>query len=100
MYPLGEKEVVVSFEAVIAGRLVGVQIQNRGKLKECCLDCCPGSGLEGHCGNGLEWGCCGSSSLDIQCTNGEEGGFKNKCTGEEKSSVVIMSGSTNFPGSH
>ncbi|XP_073347675.1 von Willebrand factor A domain-containing protein 5B1 [Pagrus major] len=70
VYPLGEKEVVVGFEAVIAGRLVGVQIQNRGKLKDCCLDCCPGSGLEGHCGSGQEWGCCGSSSLDMQCTNG------------------------------
>ncbi|XP_056246961.1 von Willebrand factor A domain-containing protein 5B2 isoform X4 [Seriola aureovittata] len=70
VYPLGEKEVVVGFEAAIAGRLVGVQIQNRGKLKDCCLDCCPGTGLEGHCGNGREWGCCGSSSHDIQCTNG------------------------------
>uniref|UniRef100_A0A3B5AS85 von Willebrand factor A domain containing 5B2 n=1 Tax=Stegastes partitus TaxID=144197 RepID=A0A3B5AS85_9TELE len=69
VYPLGEKEVVVGFEAVIAGRLVGVQIQNRGKLKDCCLDCCPASGLDGHCGNGREWGCCGSSSLDMQCTN-------------------------------
>uniref|UniRef100_A0A3B4FQT6 von Willebrand factor A domain-containing protein 5B2-like n=1 Tax=Pundamilia nyererei TaxID=303518 RepID=A0A3B4FQT6_9CICH len=66
IYPLGEKEVVVGFEAVIAGRLVGVQIQSRGKLKDCCLDCCPGVGLEG---NGLEWGCCGSPSLDMQCTN-------------------------------
>ncbi|XP_033960747.1 von Willebrand factor A domain-containing protein 5B1 [Pseudochaenichthys georgianus] len=70
VYPLGENEVVVGFEAVIAGRMVGVQIQSRGKLKDCCLDCCPGSGLEGHCGNGREWGCCGSSSLDMQCTNG------------------------------
>lgn len=71
VYPLGEKEVVVGFEAVIAGRLVGVQIQSRGKLKDCCFDCCPGSGLEGNCGNGREWGCCGSSNLDMQCTNGE-----------------------------
>uniref|UniRef100_A0A8D3DKY4 von Willebrand factor A domain containing 5B2 n=1 Tax=Scophthalmus maximus TaxID=52904 RepID=A0A8D3DKY4_SCOMX len=70
VYPLGEKEVVVGFEASIAGRLVGVEIQSRGKLKDCCLDCCPGSGLEGHCGNGQEWGCCGNSSQDIQCTNG------------------------------
>uniref|UniRef100_A0A3Q4BAH4 VWFA domain-containing protein n=1 Tax=Mola mola TaxID=94237 RepID=A0A3Q4BAH4_MOLML len=69
VYPLGEKEVVVGFEATIAGRLVGVQIQSQGKLKQCCLDCCPGSGLEGHCGNGQEWCCCGSSSLDVQCTN-------------------------------
>ncbi|XP_029380640.1 von Willebrand factor A domain-containing protein 5B1 [Echeneis naucrates] len=70
VYPLGEKEVVVGFEAVIAGRLVGVQIQSRGKLKDCCLDCCTGSGPEGHCGNRREWGCCGSSNHDIQCTNG------------------------------
>ncbi|CAK6952491.1 von Willebrand factor A domain-containing protein 5B1 [Scomber scombrus] len=70
VYPLGEKEVVVGFEAVIAGRLVGVQIQSRGKLQDCCLDCCPGSGFEGYCGNGQEWGCCGSSNMDMQCTNG------------------------------
>lgn len=72
MYPLREKEVVVEFEAVIAGRLVGVQIQSRGKLKDCCLDCCPGSGLEGSSGNDREWGCCGMSNLDMQCSNGEE----------------------------
>ncbi|KAK6302975.1 hypothetical protein J4Q44_G00273300 [Coregonus suidteri] len=70
VYPLGEKEVVVGFEAVIAGRMVGVQIQSRGKLEDCCLDCCPGLGLDGQCGNGREWGCCGDSSLDMQCTNG------------------------------
>ncbi|XP_061653500.1 von Willebrand factor A domain-containing protein 5B1 isoform X2 [Phyllopteryx taeniolatus] len=65
VYPLGEKEVVVGFEAAIAGRLMGVEIQNRGKLKDCCLDCCPGPGAEGR-----EWNCCGSSSLDMQCING------------------------------
>ncbi|XP_037837974.1 von Willebrand factor A domain-containing protein 5B1 [Kryptolebias marmoratus] len=70
VYPLREKEVVVDFEAVIAGRLVGVQIQSRGKLKDCCLDCCPGSGLEGYCESGREWGCCGMSNLDMQCSNG------------------------------
>ncbi|KAG7273513.1 hypothetical protein CRUP_015889 [Coryphaenoides rupestris] len=75
VYPLGEKEVVVGFEAVIAGRLVGVQIQSRGKLKDCCLDCCPGAGLpgggDGGCGSGgdgREWGgCCGGSGLDMKC---------------------------------
>lgn len=72
MYPLREKEVVVDFEAVIAGRLVGVHIQSRGKLKDCCLDCCPGPGLEGNNGNSQEWGCCGMSNLDMQCSNGEE----------------------------
>ncbi|XP_067385509.1 von Willebrand factor A domain-containing protein 5B2 isoform X2 [Channa argus] len=72
VYPLAEKEVVVGFEAVIAGRLLGVQIQSRGKLKDCCLDCCTGSGLDCHCGNGREWGCCGSSSHDMQCTNDED----------------------------
>ena len=71
MYPLGEKEVVVGFEAVIAGRLVGVQIQSRGKLRDCCLDCCPGLPVDGG-GDGGEWGgCCGGSSLDMKCTNGE-----------------------------
>lgn len=72
VYPLGEKEVVVGFEAVIAGRLLGVQIQSRGKLKDCCLDCYQGSGLEDHCGTSREFGCCGSSGQDMQCTNGEE----------------------------
>ncbi|XP_056148994.1 von Willebrand factor A domain-containing protein 5B2 [Lampris incognitus] len=70
MYPLREKEVVVGFKAVIAGRMVGVQIESRGKLKDCCLDCCPGSGPDGQCGDAQEWGCCGSSNLDLQCTNG------------------------------
>ncbi|CAL8312558.1 unnamed protein product [Gadus morhua 'NCC'] len=70
VYPLGEKEVVVGFEAVIAGRLVGVQIQSRGKLRDCCLDCCPGLPVDGG-GDGGEWGgCCGGSSLDMKCTNG------------------------------
>ncbi|CAM9277686.1 unnamed protein product, partial [Lampetra planeri] len=54
VYPLGEKEVVVSFEAAIAGRLVGVQIQNRGKLKDCCWDCLPWTGCGGP-GTGLLW---------------------------------------------
>ncbi|XP_068196819.1 von Willebrand factor A domain-containing protein 5B2 isoform X2 [Antennarius striatus] len=70
VYPLGEKEVVVGFEAVIAGRLVGVQLQSRGKLKDICLDCCNGSSLDGHCGNGQDWGYCCGSSLDTQCNNG------------------------------
>ncbi|KAJ0011667.1 hypothetical protein NQD34_012642 [Periophthalmus magnuspinnatus] len=70
VYPLGEKEVVVGFEAVIAGRLVGVHIESRGKLKDCCLDCCSEFGLEGHCGNSREWGCCGRGNFDMQCTNG------------------------------
>ncbi|MEQ2187792.1 hypothetical protein GOODEAATRI_008260 [Goodea atripinnis] len=71
VYPLEEKEVVVGFEAMIAGRLVGVHIQNRGKLKDCCLECCPGSVLDGLCGSGQEWSCCCEmSGLDIQCTNG------------------------------
>uniref|UniRef100_A0A3B4ANT0 VWFA domain-containing protein n=1 Tax=Periophthalmus magnuspinnatus TaxID=409849 RepID=A0A3B4ANT0_9GOBI len=69
VYPLGEKEVVVGFEAVIAGRLVGVHIESRGKLKDCCLDCCSEFGLEGHCGNSREWGCCGRGNFDMQCTN-------------------------------
>uniref|UniRef100_A0A3B3TIX3 von Willebrand factor A domain-containing protein 5B1-like n=1 Tax=Poecilia latipinna TaxID=48699 RepID=A0A3B3TIX3_9TELE len=71
VYPLEEKEVVVGFEAMIAGRLVGVQIQSRGKLKDCCLECCPGSGLDGHYGSGQAWSCCccGMSGLDMQCTN-------------------------------
>uniref|UniRef100_A0AAV2JPY6 VWFA domain-containing protein n=1 Tax=Knipowitschia caucasica TaxID=637954 RepID=A0AAV2JPY6_KNICA len=70
VYPLGEKEVVVGFEAAIAGRLVGLHIESRGKLKDCCLDCCSEFGLESHCGNSREWGCCGRGNLDMQCTNG------------------------------
>ncbi|XP_077370398.1 von Willebrand factor A domain-containing protein 5B1 isoform X2 [Festucalex cinctus] len=65
VYPLGEKEVVVGFEAAIAGRLMGVQIQNRGKLKDCCLECCCPTTAESR-----EWNCCGGSSSDMQCTNG------------------------------
>ncbi|XP_028831089.1 von Willebrand factor A domain-containing protein 5B1 isoform X2 [Denticeps clupeoides] len=64
VYPLGEKEVVVGFEAVIAGRIINVHIQSRGKLEDCCLDC----GLNAHCGK--DWCCCGNSSLDVQCANG------------------------------
>ncbi|XP_064194292.1 von Willebrand factor A domain-containing protein 5B1 isoform X5 [Anguilla rostrata] len=70
VYPLGEKEVVVGFEAVIAGRVVSVQIQSRGKMEDCCLDCCGNSSLDMQCTNSKDWGCCGSSNLDMQCTNG------------------------------
>lgn len=63
---------MVGFEAVIAGHLLGVQIQSKGKLKDCCLDCCQGYDQD-HCGPGREFGCCGSSSKDMQCTNGEQG---------------------------
>ncbi|KAJ8274608.1 hypothetical protein COCON_G00092330 [Conger conger] len=71
VYPLGEKEVVVGFEAVVAGRVVSVQIQSRGKMEDCCLDCCGSSGLDMQCSNSKDWGCCGSSKMDMQCTNGE-----------------------------
>uniref|UniRef100_A0A671LV91 von Willebrand factor A domain containing 5B2 n=1 Tax=Sinocyclocheilus anshuiensis TaxID=1608454 RepID=A0A671LV91_9TELE len=57
VYPLGEKEVVVGFEAVVSGRLVSVELQSRGKLEDCCLDCCPGSALHTQCGHSKEWGC-------------------------------------------
>ncbi|KAK7945698.1 hypothetical protein WMY93_001426 [Mugilogobius chulae] len=65
-----EKEVVVGFEAVIAGRLVGVHIESRGKLKDCCLDCCSEFGLEGQCSGSREWGCCSRGNFEMQCTNG------------------------------
>lgn len=96
MYPLGEKEVVVGFEAAIAGRLVGVQIQSRGKLKD-CLDCCPGSSLEEQCGNGSEWGCCGSASLDMQCSNGKEG---RRMLQRKEKSYVVVPGANNFLSGH
>uniref|UniRef100_A0A672RQG3 von Willebrand factor A domain containing 5B2 n=1 Tax=Sinocyclocheilus grahami TaxID=75366 RepID=A0A672RQG3_SINGR len=51
VYPLGEKEVVVGFEAVVSGRLVSVELQSRGKPEDCCLDCCPGSALHTQCGH-------------------------------------------------
>ncbi|KAI7809549.1 von Willebrand factor A domain-containing protein 5B2 [Triplophysa rosa] len=70
VYPLGEKEVVVGFEAVVSGRLVSVELQSRGKLEECCLTCCPGPTLYAQCGHNKDWGCCGGTSLDIQCSNG------------------------------
>uniref|UniRef100_A0A8C2Q4N9 von Willebrand factor A domain containing 5B2 n=1 Tax=Cyprinus carpio TaxID=7962 RepID=A0A8C2Q4N9_CYPCA len=51
VYPLGEKEVVVGFEAVVSGRLVSVELQSRGNLEDCCLDCCLGSALHTQCGH-------------------------------------------------
>ncbi|XP_073712419.1 von Willebrand factor A domain-containing protein 5B2 isoform X1 [Misgurnus anguillicaudatus] len=70
VYPLGEKEVVVGFEAEVSGRLVSVELQSRGKLEDCCLICCPGPTLHGQCGHSKEWGCCGGTSLEMQCSNG------------------------------
>ncbi|XP_059357316.1 von Willebrand factor A domain-containing protein 5B2 isoform X2 [Carassius carassius] len=70
VYPLGEKEVVVGFEAVVSGRLVSLELQSRGKLEDCCLDCCPGSTRHTQCGHSKEWGCCGGTGLEIQCSNG------------------------------
>ncbi|XP_069053362.1 von Willebrand factor A domain-containing protein 5B2 isoform X2 [Lepisosteus oculatus] len=52
VYPLQETEVVVGFEAVIAGRMVSVQIQSRAKAEDCCLDCCASSAVEPQCSNG------------------------------------------------
>lgn len=65
MYPLGEKEVVVGFEAVVSGRLVSVELQSRGKLEDCCLDCCPGLALHTQCGHSKEWGCCGGTGIQV-----------------------------------
>ncbi|XP_037386944.1 von Willebrand factor A domain-containing protein 5B2-like [Pygocentrus nattereri] len=70
VYPLGEREVVVGFEALVSGRLLSVELQSRGKLDDCCLDCCPGSAFNSQCGHSKEWTCCGGNSLDIQCCNG------------------------------
>nr|XP_023674194.1 von Willebrand factor A domain-containing protein 5B2-like isoform X1 [Paramormyrops kingsleyae]XP_023674195.1 von Willebrand factor A domain-containing protein 5B2-like isoform X1 [Paramormyrops kingsleyae]XP_023674196.1 von Willebrand factor A domain-containing protein 5B2-like isoform X1 [Paramormyrops kingsleyae]XP_023674197.1 von Willebrand factor A domain-containing protein 5B2-like isoform X1 [Paramormyrops kingsleyae] len=70
VYPLGEKEVVVGFEAAVASRAVGVQIQSRTKLEECCLDCCPSNHLDAQSGSGKDCGCCGTFGRDVQCTNG------------------------------
>uniref|UniRef100_A0A3B3SY61 von Willebrand factor A domain containing 5B2 n=1 Tax=Paramormyrops kingsleyae TaxID=1676925 RepID=A0A3B3SY61_9TELE len=69
VYPLGEKEVVVGFEAAVASRAVGVQIQSRTKLEECCLDCCPSNHLDAQSGSGKDCGCCGTFGRDVQCTN-------------------------------
>ncbi|RXM99792.1 von Willebrand factor A domain-containing protein 5B1 [Acipenser ruthenus] len=52
VYPLQEREVVVGFEAMTAGRVLSVQIQSRARPEDCSLDCC------------------GSSSMELQCTNG------------------------------
>uniref|UniRef100_W5K1S3 von Willebrand factor A domain containing 5B2 n=1 Tax=Astyanax mexicanus TaxID=7994 RepID=W5K1S3_ASTMX len=70
VYPLGEHEVVVGFEALVSSRLLSVELQSRGKLEECCLDCCPGTGFSNQYAQSREWNCCGGSSLDIQCSNG------------------------------
>ncbi|XP_058274626.1 von Willebrand factor A domain-containing protein 5B1 isoform X1 [Hemibagrus wyckioides] len=61
VYPLGEREVVVGFEAIISGRLLSVEIQSRGNLE----DCCPVPGIHGK-----EWACCGGIGHGIQCSNG------------------------------
>lgn len=71
VYPLGEKEVVVGFEAAVASRAVGVQMQSRTKLEECCLACCPSNHLDAESGSGKDCGCCGTFGRDVQCTNGE-----------------------------
>lgn len=63
MYPLGEREVVVGFEAVISGRLLSVEVQSRGKLEEFCPECCPLPGIRGKEYDGTGQG--------IQCSNGE-----------------------------
>uniref|UniRef100_A0A8C4RVP7 von Willebrand factor A domain containing 5B2 n=1 Tax=Erpetoichthys calabaricus TaxID=27687 RepID=A0A8C4RVP7_ERPCA len=52
VYPLEEQEVLVGFEAVTAGRMLGIHIQNKSKIDNCCTDCC--------------W----SSSQDLQCASG------------------------------
>ncbi|KAI4888923.1 hypothetical protein NFI96_005933 [Prochilodus magdalenae] len=70
VYPLGDREVVVGFEALVSSRLLSVELQSRRKLEDCCLDCCPGSAISNSCGHGKEWTCCGGNSLDIQCSNG------------------------------
>ncbi|MBN3296887.1 VW5B2 protein, partial [Amia calva] len=55
VYPLGETEIVVGFEAVISGRMLSVQIQSRAKAEDCCLDCCTASsGVETQCSNGKD----------------------------------------------
>ncbi|XP_076837235.1 von Willebrand factor A domain-containing protein 5B2 [Brachyhypopomus gauderio] len=62
LYPLGEREVVGGFEARVAGRLLGLELQSRGSRDACttCTTCttCP-----------AQWGCCGTG-LDLQCPNG------------------------------
>ncbi|KAF7692611.1 von Willebrand factor A domain-containing protein 5B1 isoform X1 [Silurus meridionalis] len=65
VYPLGEREVVVGFEAILSGRLLSIEVQSRGKLEDHCPDCSPVSGVHGK-----EWACCGETSQDIQCSNG------------------------------
>ncbi|XP_062843605.1 von Willebrand factor A domain-containing protein 5B1 [Trichomycterus rosablanca] len=65
VYPLGEQEVVVGFEALVSGRLLSVELQSRGKFKDCCPDCCPVPGFYGK-----EWTCCGGTGQNIQCSNG------------------------------
>ncbi|MGH0182254.1 UNVERIFIED_CONTAM: hypothetical protein FKN15_015471 [Acipenser sinensis] len=52
VYPLQEREVVVGFEAMTAGRVLSVQIQSRARPEDCSLDCC------------------GSCSMELQCMNG------------------------------
>ncbi|XP_018608680.2 von Willebrand factor A domain-containing protein 5B1 isoform X2 [Scleropages formosus] len=70
VYPMREREVVVGFEATVAGHIVGVQIQSCAKLEECRLDYCPCSTLDTQYGNGHDCSCCGTSGRGMHCTNG------------------------------
>ncbi|XP_067851254.1 von Willebrand factor A domain-containing protein 5B1 isoform X2 [Heptranchias perlo] len=52
VYLLEESETVVAFEASTAGRLVTIQIKNRGRIEDCCFDCCSHANLAPRCNNG------------------------------------------------
>ncbi|KAK1790955.1 hypothetical protein P4O66_014791 [Electrophorus voltai] len=65
VYPLGEQEVVVGFEALVSGRLLGVELQGWGSTEPCCLRGCPGAACPSS-----ELGCCGRTGLNLQCPNG------------------------------
>uniref|UniRef100_UPI00398E781E von Willebrand factor A domain-containing protein 5B1 n=1 Tax=Pristiophorus japonicus TaxID=55135 RepID=UPI00398E781E len=52
VYLLEESETVVAFEASTAGRLVTIQVKNRGRTEDCCFDCCSRANLALQCNNG------------------------------------------------
>ncbi|XP_051873957.1 von Willebrand factor A domain-containing protein 5B1 isoform X2 [Pristis pectinata] len=52
VYLLEESEVVVAFEALTAGRLVTIQVKNRGRAEDCCFDCYRRSNLALQCNKG------------------------------------------------
>ncbi|XP_076596043.1 von Willebrand factor A domain-containing protein 5B1 [Chaetodon auriga] len=40
IYPLEENAIVVGFESMISSQIITLQIKDKAKIDDCCLDCC------------------------------------------------------------